>query len=157
MRGNSFLFLGRGGLASLMGHTETFDHTADLGLRIRAADLADLFQTAAEGLFDVIVANRDAVRSVQHEQVSLAAESTEDLLIEWLNELIFRSETEHRLYGLFDVTIDADGRALEAMIHGEPTDPTRHVLDHEVKAVTRHAVSIVRDEEGCLAEVILDI
>ena len=51
-----------------MGHTETFDHTADLGLRIRAADLADLFQTAAEGLFDVIVANRDAVRSRDHER-----------------------------------------------------------------------------------------
>ena len=140
-----------------MGHTETFDHTADLGLRIRATDLGDLFQTAAEGLFDVIVANRDAVRGVQDEQVSLAAESTEDLLIEWLNELIFRSETEHRLYGGFDVTVDADGRALRAVIQGEPVDPARHVLDHEVKAVTYHGVSIVRDQAGYLAEVIVDI
>jgi SHS2 domain-containing protein len=157
MRGDSFLLLRRGGLASLMGQTETFDHTADLGLRIRADDLGDLFQTAAEGLFDVIVANRDAVRDVQHEQVTLAAESTEDLLIEWLNELIFRSETEHRLYGHFNVTIDADGRALEAVIRGEPIDPARHMLDHEVKAVTHHGVKFVRDEEGYLAEVILDI
>jgi SHS2 domain-containing protein len=140
-----------------MGYTETFDHTADLGLRIRATDLADLFQAAAEGLFDVIVANRDALRNVQAEQVSLAAESTEDLLIKWLNELIFRSETEHRLYGRFDVTIDAEGQALEALIHGDPVDPSRHVLDHEVKAVTHHATSIVRDQEGYLAEVILDI
>ena len=101
MRGDSFLLLGRGGIASLMGHTETFDHTADLGLRIRATDLDDLFQTAAEGLFDVIVANRDAVRALDHEQVALAADSTEDLLIEWLNELIFRFEIEHRLYGCF--------------------------------------------------------
>ena len=58
---DSFRFVRRGGIASLMGHMETFDHTADLGLRIRATDLGDLFQTAAEGLFDVIVANRDAV------------------------------------------------------------------------------------------------
>ena len=55
------------------------------------------------------------------------------------------------------MTIDADGHALEAVIHGEPIDPDRHVLDHEVKAVTHHAISIVRDEEGYLAEVILDI
>ena len=89
--------------------------------------------------------------------VALAADSTEDLLIEWLNELIFRSETEHRLYGRFDVTIDADGRVLDAVIHGEPIDPDRHVLDHEVKAVTHHAISIIRDEEGYLAEVIVDI
>jgi SHS2 domain-containing protein len=140
-----------------MGHAETFDHTADLGLRIRAADLHDLFQTAAEGLFDVIVANRDAVRDVHQERLSLATDSTEDLLIEWLNELIYRSETEHRLYGRFNVTVDADGRGLNAVIRGEPVDPTRHVLDHEVKAVTHHGVRIVRDEEGFVAEVILDI
>ena len=36
-----------------MGHDQTFDHTADLGLRIHASDLSDLFQTAAEALFDV--------------------------------------------------------------------------------------------------------
>jgi len=140
-----------------MGHCETFDHTADLGLRIRGADLDDLFQTAAAGLFDVIVANRDAVRNVEYEHILLAAETTEDLLIEWLNDLIFRFETEHWLYGTFDVTIDANGRALEAEIGGEPIDPARHVLDHEVKAVTHHGVSIVRDADGYLAELILDI
>ena len=42
-----------------MGHAETFEHTADLGLRVVGDDLADLFQTAATGLFDVIVANRE--------------------------------------------------------------------------------------------------
>ena len=51
-----------------MGHKETFDHTADLGLRIRASDLGDLFETAAEGLFDVIVANKEDVRSLDHEE-----------------------------------------------------------------------------------------
>jgi SHS2 domain-containing protein len=140
-----------------MGHTETFEHTADLGLRIHAADLHDLFETAAEGLFDVIVDNRGAVREVHQEQVTLAAESTAGLLIAWLNELIFRSETEHRLYGRFDVSIDPDGRSLEAVIHGEPIDPDRHVLDHEVKAATYHGVSLTRQADGYLAEVILDI
>lgn len=140
-----------------MGHSETFDHTADLGLRIRGADLKDLFQTAAQGLFDVIVANRDAVRNVQYEQILLAADTTEELLIEWLNDLIYRFETEHWLYGTFDVTMDATGRRLKAEIGGEPIDTTRHVLDHEVKAVTHHGVSLVRDQEGYQAELILDI
>ncbi len=30
-----------------MGRSETFEHTADLGLRVFAADLPDLFRTAA--------------------------------------------------------------------------------------------------------------
>ena len=44
-----------------MGTVETFEHTADVGLRVTGSDLDDLFRTAAEGLFDYIVVNRDAV------------------------------------------------------------------------------------------------
>src|SRR5260370_22273690 len=105
-----------------MGRSDTFEHTADLGLRVFAADLADLFRTAGEGLFDVIVANRGAIQVVESERVSLAAESAEDLLVEWLNELIFRCETRHRLYSRFDVALDEAGRQLEATIGGEPID-----------------------------------
>ena len=54
-----------------MGHAETFEHTADLGLRVVGRDLSDLFETAAAGLFDVIVANREAVRDDKEETVSL--------------------------------------------------------------------------------------
>jgi SHS2 domain-containing protein len=140
-----------------MGRSETFEHTADLGLRVFATDLSDLFQTAARGLFEVIVANSDEVRPLVTEPVSLAAESAPDLLIDWLNELIFRSETKHRVYVLFDVAVDATGRRLEGTIGGEPIDRSRHVLDHEVKAATRHELCVRQDGEVWFAELILDI
>jgi len=140
-----------------MGHVETFDHTADLGLRIKGDDLADLFRTAAVGLFDVIVANRDQIQVVETEPVSLEAESTEDLLVGWLNELIFRSETQHRLYGRFDVDVDDLGHRLDGTIGGEAIDRGRHLLDHEVKAATRHGLSLRPENGGWAAEVILDI
>jgi SHS2 domain-containing protein len=140
-----------------MGRFETFDHTADLGLRIMAGDLPELFQTAATGLFDVIVANREEVQCPEAEQVSLLGDSTEDLLIEWLNELIFLSETRHRLYNHFEVELDASGCRLTATISGEPIDRGRHVLDHEVKAATRHGVVLRKEPQGWVAEVILDI
>jgi SHS2 domain-containing protein len=140
-----------------MGTVTTFDHTADVGLTIRGSDLNDLFQTAAEGLFDYIVANRSAVRDQEDEHVELHDDSTADLLVDWLNELIFRSETKHRLYSRFQVRVAADGLSLAADIGGEPIDPDRHVLDHEVKAVTRHGLTLKRDDHGWVAEVILDI
>jgi SHS2 domain-containing protein len=140
-----------------MGRFETFDHTADLGLRVTAIDLPDLFQTAASGLFDVIVANRAEVRCEQAEGVSLVGDSTEDLLVAWLNELIFLSETRHRLYNQFQVELDASGRKLTATISGEPIDRGRHVLDHEVKAATRHGVVLHKEPQSWVAEVILDI
>ncbi len=140
-----------------MGHAETFEHTADLGLRVVGEDLSDLFQTAAIGLFDVIIANREAVRAQETEQVELTADCPEDLLLQWLNELIFRCETRHRLYGGFAVAIDDSGRRLEATISGEPIDRTRHLLDHEVKAATRHGLFVEHRDNGWVAELILDI
>lgn len=140
-----------------MGHSETFEHTADLGLRVTGTDLADLFQAAAEGLFDAIVANRDAILDLESESVSLAAETLPDLLLAWLNELIFRSETRHRLYRRFDVTVDENPPRLEATIVGEPIDRDRHVLDHEVKAATHHGVRLEPGPDGWMAEVIVDI
>ncbi len=141
-----------------MGSSETFDHTADLGLRLFGADLDDLFRTAAESLFDVIVANREMVQVAETEPVSLVAESLEDLLVLWLNELIFRCETRHRLYRAGSTSRSTKQAAvLEATIGGEPIDRTRHLLDHEVKAATRHGLSLRREETRWVAEVILDI
>lgn len=140
-----------------MGRSETFEHTADLGLRIFAVDLPDLFRTAGEALFDVIVDNRQDVRVLETEPVALTGESAEDLLLEWLNELVFRSETQHRLYTRFDLAVDETGRRLEGTIGGESIDRARHVLDHEVKAATRHGLSVQNRNGGWVAEVVLDI
>jgi len=140
-----------------VGTIETFEHTADVGLRVFAGDLEDLFRTAAQGVFDYIVANREAVLVTGTETISLRGDEPAELLVAWLNELIFRSETEHRLYNRFEVHLDDDGRSLQAEIGGEPIDTDRHILDHEVKAVTHHARTLRREGEGWLAELILDI
>jgi SHS2 domain-containing protein len=140
-----------------MGRFETFEHTADLGLRVFGTGLTDVFQTAGAALFDVIVANRNEINDLESESVALTAESAEDLLLEWLNELIFLSETQHRLYTRFEIAVDETGCRLVGTIGGERIDPARHVLDHEVKAATRHELSLRFQDEVWVAEVILDI
>ncbi len=140
-----------------MGTIEMFEHTADVGLRVRAADLEDLFRSAAEGVMDYIVSNRAEVRAEDSETISLRAESTGQLLIDWLNELIFRCETRHRLYCRFEVRLTENDQALEATINGEPIDHDRHILDHEVKAVTYHGATLNELGDTWEAELILDI
>lgn len=143
--------------SSLVGTVHLFDHTADVGLRIEGADLDDLFATAAEALFDHIIANRSEIYPCLCESVVLQASSPTEMLVTWLNELIFRLETGHRVYTRFDVQVEDAGFALRAEIQGAPLDPGRHVLDHEVKAVTRHGARVERAEGGWHAELILDI
>ena len=140
-----------------MGTIQTFDHTADVGLHIAASDLDDLFRTAAQGVFDYIVTNREDVRVEVTEDVAMRAETPADLLVAWLNELLFRCETTHCLYSRFDVHVASDGLSLAATIGGEAIDRDRHILDHEVKAVTYHGASLRPAGEGWVAELILDI
>jgi SHS2 domain-containing protein len=40
---------------------------------------------------------------------------------------------------------------------GEPLDRERHQLEHEVKAITYHALRVDKTADGWLAEVIVDI
>lgn len=140
-----------------MGSVEIFEHTADLGLRIAAKDLDDLFRTAAEALFNVITADRTTIEPRESETVELKADSPEFLLVDWLNELIFRVEVRHRFYGRFDVKVADDGRSLSATIAGEPIDPDRHELNNEVKAATHHELFVKKTADGWVAEVIVDI
>ena len=134
---------------------ETFEHTADLGLRARAADLPGLFAEAARGLFAIIVADLGAVRPVETVSLHVEGETSELLLFDWLNELLYIYETRRLLLAEFDTRLGPTG--LTATARGEPIDPSRHTLDHEVKAITYHALKLERDTDGWLAEVILDI
>jgi SHS2 domain-containing protein len=134
---------------------ETFEHTADLGLRVRADDLNALFADAAAGLFSLIVPQLDTVRPRESIAIALQGHPSEFLLFDWLNELLYIYEVRHLLLCAFDVRVGDDG--LEATARGEPIDPARHALDHEVKAITYHGLKLERHDGGWLAEVIVDI
>jgi SHS2 domain-containing protein len=134
---------------------ETFEHTADLGLRVRADDVNTLFADAACGLFSMIVPDLDSVRPSQAVSISLPGELSELLLFDWLNELLYTYEVRHLLLCQFEVRFDSTG--LTATAKGEPIDRTRHVLDHEVKAITYHGLKLKQQGGRWLAEVIVDI
>ncbi|HWG46865.1 MAG TPA: archease [Gemmataceae bacterium] len=134
---------------------ETFDHTADLGLRIRAADLNALFAEAAQALFATIVEDLGAIAPVHKLDVKIAGADREYLLFDWLKELLYHFDAEHLLLSRFEVSIGDDG--LQGSAWGEPLDRARHELAHEVKAITYHGLRVEPVADGWLAEVIVDI
>jgi SHS2 domain-containing protein len=135
---------------------EFFEHTADLGLRVRAPDLDTLFADAARALFAAIVEDPATVRPLQPFSVRVIGDDREYLLCDWLKELLYRFDTEHLLLSRFEVQVGADG--LTATAWGEPLDLQRHALCHEVKAITYHGLRVEHTAEGrWLAEVIVDI
>jgi len=138
---------------------EIFEHTADLGIRVRAGSLNQLFVDAARGLFSVMVANLDAVRTVQHVSFNLKGDNLEGLWHDWLAELLYAFHGRRLLLAEFQVEIgeEAENLALTATARGEPIDLGRHEIDVEVKAITWHGLKVEQQADGWLAEVIVDV
>jgi SHS2 domain-containing protein len=134
---------------------ETFDHTADLGLRMRAAYLDALFAEAGLALFSTLVEDLATVQPRERIEIELAGSDREYLLFDWLKEWLYQFEGEHRLFSRFAVQVREDGLTGEAW--GEPLDRGRHLLSHEVKAITYHGLKVEQTADGWLAEVIVDI
>ena len=145
---------------------ELFEHTADLGLRVEADSLEGLFVDAARGLLAMIVANPEEVRAVHTKTITLTADDPSYLLFDWLNELLYAFETEKLLLSQWFVHVQRSGAPLTAFptellltatCSGEPMDGARHLMEHEVKAITYHALKVEQAGEGWRAEVIVDI
>lgn len=134
---------------------ELFDHTADLGIRVRSPTLPDLFQESALALTHCLIESPVHVREQATAQISLKSADTELLLFDWLSELLYRFETKGFLLARSEVQLTAS--SLQATLHGESIDARRHRHAHEVKAITYHGLRVESSDGGWLAEVIVDI
>jgi SHS2 domain-containing protein len=95
------------------------------------------------------------VRPQQAVEFKIDGDELDLLLFDWLSELLFRFDSEHVLLAQFEVHVGRHG--LTATARGEPIDPARHRLDHEVKAITYHGLRVEQQAGTWLAEVIVDI
>jgi len=136
---------------------EIFEHTADLGLRANAPTLELLMADAARGLFEIIAGDLAQIRPRpdHNERFEIAGTDPTWLAFDWISELHAAFELRRMLFCGFDVSIDAAG--LHATAHGEPYDPARHTLAHEIKAITQHELCVVEADDGWKATLIVDI
>lgn len=134
---------------------EQFEHTADLGLRIRADSLEELYAEAGRALTAAMVGRPHSVRPAQSRVLQIEAAARDDLLHDWLAELLYVFESERMLFSRFEVELAAGG--LKATAWGEAADPQRHEIELDIKAVTYHGLKVEQDSGGWLAEVIVDL
>jgi len=134
---------------------ERFDHTADLGLRAQAATQELLFLEMAYALTESIVEPLETIQPRESRAIAIDGTDPEWLLMDWLRGLLGMFESERWLTRQIELHFTQDG--LQAILWGEPMDPARHPLSHEVKAITYHGLICRPIDTGWLAEVIVDI
>ena len=140
-----------------------FDHTADLGMRVESDTLESLLADAGLGLTAMLVEHPDRIAAATEFEIKVTAPDIVYLFFDWLNELLYRFESERLLVARFlkiqirDEQESGGQLELTAAIVGDEFHPDEHHYGHEVKAITYHSLSIEQIGAQLIAEVIVDI
>ncbi|MDE0018815.1 MAG: archease [Candidatus Poribacteria bacterium] len=135
---------------------EYLEHTADMGLVVRGGSLSELLAHAAQGLFETIAVVETVDETVSVE-IQLTAESVEELFVGWLDELIFRHETEEVFFKRAEIQWCSETE-MSATVYGEPVNFDKHAVYTEIKSVTYHQLQVVQRGDGSwFAQVIFDL
>lgn len=132
-----------------------FDTTADIGLQIHGESIEKLFNNALKGLFSLIT-DIETIKGNEKVPVEVQGEDWTDLLVSWLNELIFLQDARGWLFRECKVK-EIYPSKIEALCIGERFTPERHQIRRNVKAATYHQAQVKRGGEKWIARVILDI
>ena len=131
--------------------------TADAAFEVEDRTLEELFRDAAVATFEVMVDTK-SVKPAMTREIELRNGAVDDLLFDWLSELIYLKDAESLLFGRFDVSIKKnDEYELKATASGDRIDQKEHGLRADVKAVTYHMFEVKNTGEKWSARVILDI
>jgi len=128
------------------------EHVGEVQIRVEAATLAELFAEAGRALAELFLEGPAGGGEREWLDVTVRAPDREALLAEWLNELIFRSDTRHCAFTDLRITRISDEQ-LQARIGGLPIESPRVA----VKAATLHGLRIVERRSGYVATVVLDV
>ena len=135
---------------------ELFDHTADIGVRVRAGSLAELVTPAAEGLYTVIGELVTGPGAPESRAFDLSGDDPAVLLRDLLAELLFAFEHDRQFAVEIEVA-EFTGDRLRATVQMAGWDERRSVYHHEVKAITYHQLGIRAIEDGYEAVYIVDV
>jgi SHS2 domain-containing protein len=136
---------------------EALDHTADVGIRVVADTLPELYRRAALGaLWMALGVPPDPGEEVRTLEVT--AGDHPDLMRRWLREVLFLQEVEGFAAGgvdTLDLTPEPSGIGLVATLRGGPA-PLHPV--REIKGVTWHGLQVEERRAGeWFAQVIFDV
>ncbi|MCL2549523.1 MAG: archease [Methanimicrococcus sp.] len=140
------------------------DHVADIRFIARGKTLETLFENAALATLSVI-ADVETVTPVIDFKIESETVSLENLMVDFLSELLFLFDAEETVIG--KINVSAVGKYenetgeekyfIKAIASGEPIDRARQDFKTEVKAVTYSGIRVDKTEDGYETEVVLDL
>jgi len=134
---------------------ELIDHTADIGIKAYGQDQKELFKNAAFAMFD-IMADLQGLKTSVTVDIKKEAPNAEELLVVWLDELLYNFYTKGIIFSNFDI-IELDNTHIVAKAHGRHVGENRSRLKTEIKAATYHELKIENKDNLWQTQLIFDV
>ena len=131
------------------------DHTADICVRVFGNSIEEIFIGSAKAMMEVIT---DVKKVIPSDEVSITAhgENWEELLVKWLQEILYVHEVEKMVFKDFKIKIENATRAV-GKAYGEKIDIDRHEFFSIIKAVTYHNLKIISSKDKYRVDIVFDI
>jgi SHS2 domain-containing protein len=126
-------------------------HVSEVKVVVEAQAIESLFEQAALALAELLAEPEGDGPLGPWRPVRVEARDRASLLAQWLDELVFLSETEKVVYR--EVKVESvTATTLEARVRGAQPGAIRTAI----KAATYHDLSVERRGDGWIATVVLD-
>ncbi|MBN1913966.1 MAG: archease [Candidatus Omnitrophica bacterium] len=138
-----------------MKNYEIIEHTADIGIRVRAKSLNFIFINLARAMFDIIAQKQNRRLIAQKKiKIKVSAETREELLVNWLNDILSLSCAKQLVFHDFKIDQLSDSGITSTALGSSMKN---YKVNTEIKAATYHQLKIERVKSGWKAEVIFDV
>ncbi len=138
------------------------DHTADVGIEMWGETPQAVLEAAALGMLSLIV-NLKNVKYHIEKTLVIEADSLEDLLLNWLREILYIQERERIVFSGVSIPTEkfscskSDKYCFYGLLKGEKLNLKRHDICMEIKAVTRHQMFFQKKSQLWRAGILFDI
>jgi len=130
---------------------------ADVAYEAYGKDLNELFENSAMAIFE-LSANLDTVDAKQKIEFELENDKIENLLYDFLSEILFLKDSKYMVFKKSEVKIRENKKySLKAVLEGEGINPQKQQLENDIKAVTMHMFEVKKEKDKWKAVVVVDI
>jgi len=133
----------------------TVSRASDLAVKIFGTSQAELFANSAFALFDLMT-DVDKVELRDHLPLEVEGVDRDDLMVNWMRELLYLYQGSGYLLKEFAVREVRDNY-IRGQVSGEKFDPDRHEMQREIRAVVPHQSRMEKTGEQWTAQVVLEL
>lgn len=133
---------------------EELEHTADIRMRISAPDLSSLFSESGFALAKILYGAYPLEKPTHSFSIQAEGKDREELIVNFLSELLFLTETEYLVPQKFTLTV---GDSVSGTVDGVLFDRKKHSGGTGVKGISYSGLSLTETKTGFELIIIFDI